>query len=348
MASAARRREQYPTESLAFGPGKDLMTSDRVSGRCDPGSSPHVNFLIAGVQKAGTSSLYQLLKRHPAVGLSSVKEVHFFDDESIDWSKPAYDRYHSYFPNRRRAIAWGEATPIYSYWPNALERIKAYSPDIKLILLFRDPISRAYSAWSHQRRRGRETLSFAEAIRGDRHRGSKQPDYVKRHFSYVERGYYGEQLGRCLELFPRRQVLTLDCSDLSTDPSGLLERVTSFLGVPAPSRQAQVIQANARPQGHQEDLPSPADIELLVDLFASDLNRFAQLVEYSIANWPTLQLMHGQISAEDVARKFAPSGSVAAKQRRIIPVLYPALSSAAILTKRAAAVVRRYARRTMS
>ena len=132
------------------------MISDLVPDKSAPAPSHHVNFLIAGVQKAGTSSLYQLLKRHPAVGLSSVKEVHFFDDESLDWSKPPYERFHSYFPKRRRAIAWGEATPIYSYWPNALERIKAYRPDMKLVLLFRDPISRAYSAWSHQRRRGRE------------------------------------------------------------------------------------------------------------------------------------------------------------------------------------------------
>ena len=172
------------------------MTSrTKISGGSDARGSLRVDFLIAGVQKAGTSSLYQLLKRHPAVGLSSVKEVHFFDDESLDWSKPPYDRYHSYFPKRRRAIAWGEATPIYSYWPNALERIKAYRPDMKLILLFRDPISRAYSAWSHQRRTGRETLSFAQAIRDGRNRVSDLPDIANRHFSYVERGFYGEQLG---------------------------------------------------------------------------------------------------------------------------------------------------------
>jgi hypothetical protein len=306
-----------------------------------------VDFLIAGVQKAGTSSLYQLLKRHPAVGLSSVKEVHFFDDESVDWSEPAYDRYHSYFPKRRRAITRGEATPIYSYWPNAFERIKAYSPDMKLILLFRDPIGRAYSAWSHQRRKGREGLSFAEAIRGDGYRRSQPPDYVRRHFSYVERGLYGKQLERCLDLFPRNQVLALDCSELSIDPSSLLKRVVSFLGVPAPSQSTQVIRANARPHGQRDVPPSPADIELLVELFAADMARFARLIDYSIANWPTVQLMHGQVSAADVALKFAPSSSVSPKQSRIMPVLYPAASSAAILTKHAAAAVRRYARRVM-
>lgn len=325
-----------------------VMRPDRALDRAASDTSRHVNFLIAGVQKAGTSSLYQLLKRHPAVGLSSVKEIHFFDDESIDWSKPVYDRYHSYFPKRRRAIAWGEATPIYSYWPNALERVKAYRPDMKLILLFRDPISRAYSAWSHQRRKGRETLSFAEAIRDGRNRISDLPDYANRHFSYIERGFYGEQLGRCLQLFPQRHVLALDCSQLSTDPSGLLERVASFLGIPTPPDPAQVIQANARPRGQQDAPPSPADIELLADLYGADLNRFAQLIDYQITSWPTVQVMNGQVSAEDVARKFAPSGFGASKQSRVIPALHPVVSNAAILTKRAAAAVRRYARRVMS
>lgn len=324
------------------------MTSDRVLDEPAPDASRQVNFLIAGVQKAGTSSLYQLLKRHPAVGLSSVKEVHFFDDESIDWSKPAYDRYHSYFPTRGRAIARGEATPIYSYWPNALERIKAYRPDMRLILLFRDPISRAYSAWSHQRRKGREPLSFAQAIRDGRNRISHAPDDANRHFSYVERGFYGEQLSRCHRLFPEGHILALDCSQLTTDPSGLLKGVTSFLGIPKSPNPAQAIQANARPHDQQEEPPSAADIQLLADLFAVDLNRFAQLVDYSIAHWPTVQLMQGQVSAEDVARKFTASGLATSKQNRVVPALHPVVSSAAILTKRAAAVVRRYARRVMS
>src|SRR5262245_11385740 len=324
------------------------MVSDSALESSAPDPARQVNFLIAGVQKAGTSSLYQLLKRHPWVGLSSVKEVHFFDNESIDWSKPEYDRYHSYFPRRQRAIAYGEATPIYSYWPNALERIRAYAPDMKLILLFRDPIARAYSAWSHQRRRGRETLPFAEAIRGGQRRTSHDASYVNRHFTYVERGLYGEQLARCIALFPRRNVLTLDCSQLSRDPTGLLERVTSFLGIPMPLEPAQAIQANARRQGQDENPPSPADIEFLAELFAADLERFAQLVDYPIADWPTVQVVNGGASAEQVALRFAPPGRASSKQSRVLPVLHPMVSGAALMTKRAAAIVRRYARRVMS
>ena len=98
-----------------------------------------VSFLIAGVQKAGTTALFDYLSEVPGLELPAVKEAHFFDDEErIDWAAPDYAPYHALFgaPDR----CWGEATPIYLYWPNALERIRAYNPAMKLILLFRDPV----------------------------------------------------------------------------------------------------------------------------------------------------------------------------------------------------------------
>ena len=136
------------------------------------------------------SSLFRLLEQHPQIGLSSSKEVHFFDDEiNVDWCKPDYNRYHRWFPRHGQRI-FGEATPIYLYWPSSLPQIKSYNPNIKLILLFRDPIGRAYSAWCHQRRKGRENLSFSDAIRRGRARITGPLDASNRHFSYVERGFY--------------------------------------------------------------------------------------------------------------------------------------------------------------
>ena len=321
------------------------MISDLVPDRSAPAPSLHVNFLIAGVQKAGTSSLYQLLKRHPAVGLSSVKEVHFFDDENLDWSKPPYDRYHSYFPKRRRATAWGEATPIYSYWPNALERIKAYRPDMKLILLFRDPISRAYSAWSHQRRSGPGNA----VVRSSHSRRPKS--------SFGLAGLRQSALLLCRAGLLRRAARPMPSSyfhkatflsrfsQLSSDPSGLLQRVSSFLGIPAPTGPMDAIQANAGYTDTLEETPSAEDVELLVDVFASDLERFSQLVEFPIDNWATVEVMRGRVTPQDVALQFANRGFASSKQSRKTGETHPLVISAAIWTKRVAAAVRRYARR---
>lgn len=276
-----------------------------------PSNPFRVDFLIAGVQKAGTYSLYRLLGQHPEIGLSSRKEVHFFDDEvSVDWSKPDYDRYHMFFVDRRSKAVFGEATPIYIYWPNSLERIEAYNPGMKLISVFRDPISRAYSAWHHQRRKKREVLLFSEAIREGRARISSRPDFASRHFSYVERGFYAEQLGRALDLFPRTNILTIEGRELALNPRALIGRISHFLGVRVPSRHVQPVHVNRRAGVDVLDRPSAHDMELLVDIFASDLERFAKLVDFSIDHWPTSRLMRGFASAEEIAAELSVPGFV--------------------------------------
>src|SRR6476660_7268349 len=155
----------------------NLLFNTRLAGRGlylrvrKPLASFRVGFLIAGVSKAGTSSLYYLLQQHTNIGLSVVKEVKFFNDITVDWCNPNYNLYHRYFPCMLGKIILGEATPGYIYWPEALKRIKVYNPDMRLIFLFRDPIERAYSSWCHNKRAGRrEPLTFAEAIRSGRAR----------------------------------------------------------------------------------------------------------------------------------------------------------------------------------
>src|ERR1700759_1164326 len=85
--------------------------------------APRVNFIVAGVQKAGTTALFDYLADDPAMALSDVKEVHFFDDDPRDWAQTAYGAYPAPFAPAPAAAACGEATPIYLYWPNCLERI---------------------------------------------------------------------------------------------------------------------------------------------------------------------------------------------------------------------------------
>ncbi|MDB5452295.1 MAG: sulfotransferase, partial [Caulobacteraceae bacterium] len=159
-----------------------------------------VNFIIAGAQKGGTTALFDYLTEEPDIALSRVKETHFFDDDSRDWEKPDYGDYHAQFDPGGRA-ACGEATPIYIYWPNCLERIAAYNPAMRLILVLRDPVERAWSHWRMEYARGAETQSFAWCVRQGRRRlFDAEPWGVHREFSYVERGFYGEQVERLLAL----------------------------------------------------------------------------------------------------------------------------------------------------
>ena len=105
-----------------------------------------LGFVIAGAQKAGTTTLDHLLRTHPQVLMASVKETHFFDDETLDWRRPDYavlDAFYPATPGRLR----GEATPITLFWRPALDRLHRYDPDARIVLSLRDPVQRACSHW---------------------------------------------------------------------------------------------------------------------------------------------------------------------------------------------------------
>lgn len=244
-----------------------------------------VSFLVAGVQKGGTTTLFDYLREHPQLQLAACKEVHFFDDDAgVDWGRPDYGRYHAAFDpadGRQR----GEATPIYIYWPGSLERIAAYNPGMRIILLFRDPVQRAWSQWRMEHARGFETEPFAFAIREGRERVTRDrvtPGW-HRVFSYVERGFYGQQLRRLFALFPRENVLLLRSRDLKRDPDVTLRRICRFLDVAEPGGRFGYRELNVG-TGRAAGATIDAEDELyLRSVFAEDQLTFERLSNLRLA-----------------------------------------------------------------
>jgi hypothetical protein len=231
-----------------------------------------LDYLIAGVQKGGTTALHSFLSHHHQISMPPRKELHFFDNEEVDWSRPDYAPLHRHFvgeDGRKR----GEATPIYTYWPPAAERIYRYNPAIRLIVILRDPVERAYSQWAMETSRGDEELSFSQAIREGRRRVFAAPlSRGQRIFSYVERGFYAEQIDRLLSLFAREQVLFLRTKDLWDRHVETLIQVCDFLTVDRPATfppRAYIV-----PEVHAA-VPAIADTDrdYLSALFAADLSR---------------------------------------------------------------------------
>ena len=235
-----------------------------------------VAFIIAGVQKGGTTALFDYLGEAPELSLSRVKEVHFFDDDGQDWSNPDYAAYHANFADfdgRPR----GEATPIYLYWPNSLERIAAYNPAVKLIVMLRDPVERALAQWKMEYARGVETRPLAWCVREGRQRlFDAEPWGFHREISYVERGFYGEQMARLFGLFPRAQVLVLRSEDLRREPGRTLAQVRGFLGLGAAAPPAAREVHVAREMDYGSELTA-ADVDYLRGVYARDMARLADL-----------------------------------------------------------------------
>lgn len=252
------------------------------SANSDPAAA-RVGFLVAGVQKGGTTALFDYLSELSQLELPAVKEAHFFDnDDGVDWTTPDYTPYHDLFGDAQRL--WGEATPIYLYWPGALERIRAYNPAMKLILIFRDPIERAWSHWKMEYARGKETEPFGWCIRDGRARMAEASPHPGFHrvFSYVERGFYGRQLAQALSLFPREQVLLLGSDELRHDPTTTIAVICAFLGIAAPAGQiARRVSRAAADISYPSELCAD-DVTYLQRLYADDLSQFAALTASAI------------------------------------------------------------------
>jgi hypothetical protein len=231
-----------------------------------------VDFMVIGAQKAGTTALFDHLKDDPQLNLSKIKETHFFDNEQLDWARPDYGLYHARFDWDRPGLK-GEATPIYIYWPESLERLSAYNPDARLILMLRDPVRRAFSHWQMEYARGIDATPFAWAIREGRTRVAEAPYKHGNHrvFSYVERGFYGAQVQRLLTLFPRDQVLFERADALKSDPAAVLARVCDFLRLgPPPPAAPRTVHA-ARPMNYGSALTAE-DETYLRNVYAQDLD----------------------------------------------------------------------------
>jgi hypothetical protein len=188
------------------------------------------DFVIIGTQRGGTTSLYRYLTQHPDVGTALRKDVHFFDryyEKGMDW-------YLAHFPVRGETPVVGEASPYYLFHPDVPERALGAIPCAKFIALLRNPIDRAYSHYHMKVKRGVESLSFEDAIDKERERLSSSDDpisMVRRHYSYIERGLYIDQIKRWMTLFPREQFLIIKSEDFYSEPERIFSQVLAFLEV---------------------------------------------------------------------------------------------------------------------
>ena len=199
------------------------------------------DFIIIGGQKCGTTSLYNYLIKHPNIIPAKEKEVHFFDvnfTAGLAW-------YQSHFsPDADgKNFLTGEASPYYLFHPLTPQRLYDIFPQVKLIVLLRNPVERAISHYYWSVKNGYESLSFPEAIAqessrllGETEKIISQGSYHSfhhQHSSYLARGIYIEQLKQWWDIFPKEQILVISSEEFFTQPEIILNQVLEFLGFSA-------------------------------------------------------------------------------------------------------------------
>ncbi len=197
------------------------------------------DFMIAGVQKGGTTFLYSILKYHPQVTEPGFKEAHFFDnrkqfDKGISFYRSMFQ---PSFMSKRGNTTF-DATPDYIYYRDVPDRIKIFYPNMKFIFILRDPVERAFSAWkmhhfsffdNSKYRQLYDNRSFTAAIKDE---FDGKLDWTGP-YSYLTRGIYATQLMRFANLFGWHNILILESKSLRDDLTNVLNRITSFLDIDA-------------------------------------------------------------------------------------------------------------------
>lgn len=190
------------------------------------------NFIIIGVAKAGTTSLYRYLDQHPQVFMSPIKETNFFVSESARSEMATGEResliparfqvrtveaYEALFAGVSDEIAVGEASPRYFGRPTSARLIHELIPEVKLVASLRNPADRAFSGFLMRVRSGRAEMNIREGLAPESH--------------HVAEGLYYSHLSRYFKIFPKHQIKVCIFEEFRTDPASVVVDLTDFLGV---------------------------------------------------------------------------------------------------------------------
>ena len=211
------------------------------------GSRVLPNFIIIGAGRAGTTALYSYLIQHPSIIPAStendepVADLHFFEymiSDKISW-------YKSHFPRKsKNSFITGEFTSTYMYHKNVPERIFNLIPKIKLIVILRNPIDKAYSTYNQQSHFNEFVSSFEETIKAE----FTRIDLIKDHIEYtnnnpdfdnyvayniIRHGIYFNYLEKWFKIFSKEQILVVDSNELENFPQQTLNKVFEFLSLPS-------------------------------------------------------------------------------------------------------------------
>lgn len=206
------------------------------------------DYIIAGNNRSGTASLHKFLIQHPNITAPSRREIGFFSHSywrGLLWYRSYFStiihkRFFEYV--HKEPLITGDDSPMYLFHPTAIHRIKKVLPNVKLIIILRNPVDHAYSLYQYYRRTGMEKVSFEDAIKEDEKRAkileeklvkNEIREHNRKFFRlpYIHMGKYIYDIKRLFEIFPRKQILILSTEMLKTNPQDVLDQTFEFLGL---------------------------------------------------------------------------------------------------------------------
>lgn len=186
-----------------------------------------MSFIGIGAPRSGSTWVSENLKAHPEICFSSIKETKFFAD--IYKFQKGGAQYTTYFSHCVPKKAMGEFDPGYLNVSEAASRIHSIYPDIKLIVILRNPIYRAYSHYNiHKIKSKTWDRSFREAIEREGN-------------TYVASGFYAKKILEYLKYFKKEQFLFIPYENIAHSPEEVIRKIYQFVGVDDSYRPASLL-----------------------------------------------------------------------------------------------------------
>jgi len=242
-----------------------------------------VDFIIVGTQRAGTTSLTINISKHPDIFIDNNKnpeksEVHFYD---INWKKGIewYKKQLKFEKNKNKVI--GEKTPDLMYLNYVHPYMQSVNPFLKIIMILRNPVERAYSHWKLNKQNNNESLSFNKAI-------SFELKYLKRQNKtfftsskhYIGRGYYYKQIKNLLKWFPKDNMLVLISEDVKNNMTDSYNKIYNFLNI----KEMNDINYNLEHVSMNKSKINPLLYNKLINLYKKDILSLEKLLNIK-TNW---------------------------------------------------------------
>jgi hypothetical protein len=242
-----------------------------------------IDFFVIGAAKAGTSALHRYCVKHPEISGGIKKEIHFFDHYTNFLNLPVnYDNYHNMFDFTNNKKFYADFTPDYIYFEESAQLIWEYNRNAKIIAILRNPIDRAFSQWNMYTEKKLEDIPFGDAIRNERLRTRAYLPNWHGHYSYIDRGFYSEQIRRYQRFFPKEQLLFIKYEDFKHDQAFYLKRVFEFIGANPDTFQYEHLVAN---QFKYESSLNSNDHQYLLAIFKNDIQHVQQLLGWDCSDW---------------------------------------------------------------
>lgn len=241
-----------------------------------------IDFLCIGAQKAGTTLLYEHLKKIDDIFLPESKELHFFDD--IKNYHRGINYYFEYFKNAKTDQKKGEITPAYIFFDKVPGRIRQSlnSEKIKFIVLLRNPVDRAYSQYNMSIKQGHENLSFEQALMYENYRLKEYSDCVN--FTYLKRGFYSKQILNYFKYFNKKKFKFILFEKFVKEQKKYIYEILDFLEIDIKEIKSLKIENQIVFQNKYETMNLKTR-EILNKIYEKEINILENITELDLSAW---------------------------------------------------------------